>query len=53
MTIFTFRNDEVYSITLINGFKIDGKVTMVFDDGIVVNENLYIPTDKILFFTFK
>ena len=51
MSIFTFKSYEQYSITLLNGFNVSGKVTMVYDDGIVVNENLFIPTDRILFFT--
>jgi hypothetical protein len=49
--VFTFDPNYTYQIRLVTGELISGIVIETYDNGIVLNNLMHIPTDKIVYFS--
>lgn len=47
--VFSFMQDTKYCFELVNGTKISGEITQMFDNGIEVRGTWRIPQDKIVY----
>lgn len=52
MTIFTFNKNDKVQFILIGNVTVEGYVTDTYQDGIQIDDTVYIPEASILFFKF-